>query len=407
MLKQALQPSIDNVSIEWKVPSADVSQIPTNLPPIFCNSSLIVFGIPRRESARADGPVECEATVSYQEGKETRSLPVHFTLPPMDNGQTGDEVDAYPLHRLAGKQLLREVTKVENNKKELIRVSLEVGVVCKETALVAVSEGSGEVVSGTLQSQTVSVPTRRRHMMMSMMAQSQPMLLSCDVGSRAKRARRLVQHYAAEPSFASMPSSPAASVSGYLACAQDLASSKLQQLRQQQPQQVLQQQQLPQQSMSMQHRRSRSNEDSSIAMKAFMCSSDCSEGISNTDKYPTEACRKARLSTSIASTTHANHLATIALQQFSGAWHLNEDLAKICGRSLSDLRSSLPASLSSLPDNESVWATLLAVALLERQVSAKDEWELCVEKAMIWLRNCLVSAGDSVENLLAIAEAAL
>ena len=111
---------------------------------------------------------------------------------------------------------------------------------------------------------------------------------------------------------------------------------------------------------------------------------------------------------SAATPLAADHLAIVSLQQFSGAWHLNEDLAKICGRSLSNLQSSLPASLSSLSDKESVWATLLVVAILKRRHSSvEDEWELCVEKAMLWLKGRLESTSESVEALLAIATSLL
>ena len=173
MLKQALQPSIDNVSIDWKVPSADVAQIPTELPPVFCGSRLIVFGVPKHPSGSKGDRVKCKAVLRYRQGKEERSLPVQFILPPSDSEKSahvGDGVDTYPIHRLAGKQLLQEVAK-KNDKKELVRVSLEAGVVCKETAFVAVAEDGEEAVTGALER------SKRRHRTRSVVGETSSVAL--------------------------------------------------------------------------------------------------------------------------------------------------------------------------------------------------------------------------------------
>ena len=129
--------------------------------PFFASSRLIVFGVPKLASGSEDMQADCEAILHYQQGKERKSLSVHFTLPPSEKEPITGDADSYPIHRLAGKQLLQEVAK-KNDKEELVRVSLETGVVCKETAFVAVAEDGEEAVTGALEKQAIFVPTRSR-----------------------------------------------------------------------------------------------------------------------------------------------------------------------------------------------------------------------------------------------------
>ena len=410
MLKQALQPSIDNVSVEWRVPSADVVQIPTEIPPVFAGSRLIVFGVPQLASGSKDMHVDCEAILHYHQRKCRTSVYFHFILPPSAEGQVGGDVDAYPIHRLAGKQLLQEVAK-KNDKEEFVRVSLETGVVCKETAFVAVAEDGEEAVTGALERQTISVPTRSHYgqlaqIQCAMQANISAVLtrgealdsldekadsLQSSAMMFSKSSSRMKSSYYRSSGVSRALSAAGAWVSG-------LFSSK------------------PTATASDTDVRSATAVASSEGALAGVSGSFDSAGDFEKEEEDDEgesACAAASLSTKeeerkSAQPSGVGHLAVISLQQFSGAWHLNEDLAKICGRSLSDLQSSLPASLSSLSDKESVWATLLAVALLKHcHGDAEDEWELVVEKAMSWLKGCLASTSESVDELLKTAKSML
>ena len=418
ILKQALQPSIDNVSIDWKVPSADVSQVPTELPPVFSGSRLVVFGIPRHESKNKSQRTECEAVLSYQQGEEERSLSVHFTLPPSKNRQLGDEVDAYPVHRLAGKQLLQEVAK-ENNKPKLVRVSLETGVVCKDTAFVAVAEDGEEAVTGALERQTISVPTRHRQKMRhirggaSHQAFQSQFISSANVSVARDRGARLAELEAKadllqteakrfkkcssslnKGGFASGVGSALSAAGSWVS---SLFSSKSAAVQTALMDESAPPPPRPHRQASNSASIAESLESSEDEFQPEAIAGPCMESFSNQEQKQHKS-----------PASGSGHLSIIALQQFSGAWDLNEALAKICGRSLTDLRSSLPASLSSSSDKESIWATLLAVALLKhRHGDAEDEWELVVEKAILWVRSCVVSTSDSVDELLKIAKSSL
>ena len=421
-LKQALQPSIDNVSIEWRVPSADVVQIPTEIPTVFASSRLIVFGVPKLASGSKDMQADCEAILHYQQGKERKSLSVYFTLPPSEKEPIAGDVDSYPIHRLAGKQLLQEVAK-KTDKEELVRVSLETGVMCKETAFVAIAEDGEEAVTGALEKQAISVPTRSRlprgctltksssrvKSSYSQLAQAQ-----CPLEGRGSRCSRVKSSYGQPAQFqrpleALGSSSPQAKSSRHRSSGVSRAPTAA----------GAWVGRCPSKSMA-----AASDMDVQSATGVASCegalggvngSFDSAGDFEKEEKADNNesACAATSLPTKkderqSALPSGVGHLAVISLQQFSGVWHLNEALAKICGRPLADLQSSQPASLSSLSDKESMWATLLAVVLLKhRHGDAEEEWELVVEKAMSWLKGCLASTSESVDELLKIAKSML
>ena len=415
MLKQALQPSIDIISIDWRVPSADVSQIPTEVPPVF-SGSRVVFGIPRNESGSKGEQVECNALLRYRQGTEKKSLLVHFTLPPLESqkGQVGGDVDAYPIHRLAGKQLLQEVAK-KNDKEELVRVSLETGVVCKETAFVADMEDGEEVMTGALRRQTVSVPMRSMQLSSPFQGMDGASFASLSaLTTLQSMAQAMTAELAAQSETLDMVDVRCNSLS---------VDAHVQQ-RTVQHQQAASFQKRRRGNFfrgigsaisrvgSAMSRRKKPNRSSDSATSADVNMPPVQQhsSLDDTPNFEEDSPEivNGPSPMSAAITMAADHLAIVSLQQFSGAWNLNEAFAKICGRSLSDLHSSLPASLSSLSDKDSVWATLLAVAILKhRHSSVEDEWELCVEKAMLWLKSCLESTSQSVEALLAIATSLL
>ena len=72
--------------------------------------------------------------------------------------------------------------------------------------------------------------------------------------------------------------------------------------------------------------------------------------------------------------------ALISLQTAEGYWWLDQNLAKVLQRNLSDLEKACPTT-------GTVWATMLALIALEKKFEAtKDEWELVAMKAELWLK---------------------
>ena len=87
----------------------------------------------------------------------------------------------------------------------------------------------------------------------------------------------------------------------------------------------------------------------------------------------------------------------IALQSAEGYWLLDQHLASLIGRSVDELKGSIPAGCSDI-----VWGTVLALALLMKQFSSQqDEWELLANKAEFWLGSQQLPS--TIESLKAMA----
>ena len=86
----------------------------------------------------------------------------------------------------------------------------------------------------------------------------------------------------------------------------------------------------------------------------------------------------------------------ITLQSAEGFWTLDQSLASLIGCTLIELKSTCPAGCT-----EVMWATLLALAFLEKQfTSHHDEWELVAMKAEFWLQSQpLPSTVDSLKQI--------
>lgn len=74
----------------------------------------------------------------------------------------------------------------------------------------------------------------------------------------------------------------------------------------------------------------------------------------------------------------------ILLQNANGSWDMNEDLAKVLGISLEDIKAAHPTEVLE----PSAWATMLAVIWLHANgKELKCEWSLLERKAVVWLHN--------------------
>lgn len=102
-------------------------------------------------------------------------------------------------------------------------------------------------------------------------------------------------------------------------------------------------------------------------------------------------------------------------QKFGGNFALDAAFARVLGASLAALDAALaPARLAPLDggDVKSVWATLLALAALEKHYGAsRGVWEMVAEKAIAWLTTLLKDKGldkkaarVKIDELVAIAK---
>lgn len=91
----------------------------------------------------------------------------------------------------------------------------------------------------------------------------------------------------------------------------------------------------------------------------------------------------------------------ISLQKANGSWNLDEDLTKILGTELKDIKATNPAK----HEDPSAWATVLAVVWLHANgMDLKCEWELLERKAVAWLHD---HADSSIPMLVQAANSLL
>ena len=80
------------------------------------------------------------------------------------------------------------------------------------------------------------------------------------------------------------------------------------------------------------------------------------------------------------------HLDLLALQRADGSFRLGDDLAKWAGKKLGELKKWARKLAPGGSEAESVLATALALALLERKAAdASDQWQAAAAKARAWL----------------------
>ena len=90
----------------------------------------------------------------------------------------------------------------------------------------------------------------------------------------------------------------------------------------------------------------------------------------------------------------------VMLQTAEGYWKLNSNFAVQLGVSLSNVQSSRPPNRT-----EEVWATVLALAVLEHKYgSYGGEWELVAVKAETWLLGQLSSGDATLATLKELAK---
>lgn len=94
--------------------------------------------------------------------------------------------------------------------------------------------------------------------------------------------------------------------------------------------------------------------------------------------------------------------AIITLQSFEGSWSWEEKLFAILGLEPHEVETILSSGAGLKDDEKVVFATILAVAFLEKKVAReKDAWELVVEKAEGWLAGSIYKKGvrDETERV--------
>ena len=149
-LKHALQPAAKNISATFTVPSGfSVLSVPTYPPPVFSGEKLVLYGIIQlldNETVGLDGlsgEIELKATIHEAE---------FCSKTPFKADGTSLYSEMPAVHHLAAKALLMDMENEGKPRTDVVKLSVESGVVSSNTAFVAVDEHTSEPVSGPMKS---------------------------------------------------------------------------------------------------------------------------------------------------------------------------------------------------------------------------------------------------------------
>ncbi|KAB0376997.1 hypothetical protein FD755_011441 [Muntiacus reevesi] len=339
-LKRSLQPVVDDVSLRWDLPDGlSAKMLSPEQTVLFRGQRLILYAqlTGTMPPAEATG----EVCLKYTLQGESLENKVTFSLQP--------KLDAnLTIHRLAAKSFLqikdmglRETT--AGDKKDVVKVSMESGVISSHTAFIAVNKDLNRPIQGPLSPRDVPRPLllRAAPVVQSLPQQNGTELLKGirSFGIRMKQSRK-------KPLVMKLN--------------------------------------MPKRSLS--------------CVK--------SSGRQNTKRSEEGCPEKPKLCGSAKKTSVETHgpvvednrlVELISLQKADGSWDLNEGLALVLGMKLEDIQAALPDKDA----NSSSWATVLAVLWLHDH--AKDmecEWELLERKAVAWIR---IHAGSVRHELVKAA----
>ena len=374
-LKRALQPAITDVSVLFKVPKeCEVLQSPHNLPPIFNGEKLVVYAIVKSKAKLKK--TECTAILKGNLLGKWEEHKVPFTL------NSTAEVPSLPvIHHLAAKALISDWESEDKEKKSIVDLSIESSVISSHTAFIAVDEESSEPVSGAMKTYDIraqeltgflalrygasqglrlrsSGPKMKKSKVLGSVSPPMPMpMMSMPMigSSRSRRDGALLGRGGGGPPPAQLLSSgvPPPPPPG---CGAPPTVELI----------------------------SRAPPSPDLVLSSFSLS-----GHNSLPSYPIEK--------PIDNLTNL-----IAAQQVNGSWVLNSSLAKIIGKSLTDLESGCPVERKGIVG--SMWATVLAVSVLRAQYSSQqDEWELIAMKAESWLKKQSLPSGCTLEQLFQAA----
>ncbi|KAL0152979.1 hypothetical protein M9458_051732 [Cirrhinus mrigala] len=159
-LRFALQPAVDNISVDWTVPEGvvvDMLSPPINA--LFQGQRAIIYAQIKGQSS---GETEGAVTVKYKLKDQPVTNQLQFTLQPTeDTGLT--------IHRLAARTVIRSLelqeragraAGMENIRNRIVELSVQAGVSSVHTAFIAVNKDGKQTVKGPLLQRRV--PLQRK-----------------------------------------------------------------------------------------------------------------------------------------------------------------------------------------------------------------------------------------------------
>uniref|UniRef100_A0A672LUM2 von Willebrand factor A domain-containing protein 5A-like n=1 Tax=Sinocyclocheilus grahami TaxID=75366 RepID=A0A672LUM2_SINGR len=158
-LRFALQPAVDNISVDWTVPegvTVDMLSPPINT--LFQGQRALIYA---QIKGQVKGQTEGAVTMKYRLNDQPVTNQLQFTLKPTeDTGLT--------IHRLAARSVIRSLeleeragrADAENIRRRIVELSVQAGVSSVHTAFIGVNKDSKQTVKGPLLQRRVPVPCK-------------------------------------------------------------------------------------------------------------------------------------------------------------------------------------------------------------------------------------------------------
>ncbi|XP_036050135.1 von Willebrand factor A domain-containing protein 5A-like [Onychomys torridus] len=321
-LRRSLQSVVEDISLSWDLPPGlFVHMLSPEQTVVFRGQRLITYSLLTGQIPQDEATGE--ACLKYTLHGKSYEEKVTFSLQPQPD-------DNLTIHRLAAKSMIqardfgyRETTLIY--KRDVLDISLESGVMSSFTAFVAINKELNEPVQGPLFHRDIPRPILFCGSSMRPRSYSNglPLLLPC------------ASTPVAQPPRSAGP--------GYCALTARMPDGTPQQPR-------------------------------------YSQTTKC---VIHTDTHP-EPPNIHRSPTHEQGSMEHTVAQLILLQNADGSWDMNEDLAKVLGTSLEDIKAAHPTEVVE----PSAWATMLAVIWLHGNgKELKDEWGLLERKAVVWLHN--------------------
>ena len=367
-LKRALQPSVTDIKVEFKVPKQyEVTQAPSKPPTVFNGDKVVIYGIFKHKSKSKPGQQQEFGGHVMLKGRILEQ-PLEYSIPfEISKDDPEQSVDSFALpivHHLAAKSLIQDWQNGEGlqgfsadkRKKAIINLSTEASVVSEHTAFVAVDEEQDKPIEGAIKTWdiTAAMAEQEGSHFFGMMCSGAPggavrgMLKMKKKGAPMLKKRRL--NFSRGSALGAPPPPPGASFGDA----------------------VLVERGVPKKLMFKGKKR-RAADDECMEYQSYRAKPKPS---STSDKYT----------------------ALISLQQAEGSWQLNSTLASALTKPLKELEGSCPVPYER--NIQIIWATVLALVFLETVCAAqRDEWELVAFKAEMWLQGQPLPSGVDINGL--------
>ena len=153
-MKKALQPSANNVTVTFELPSNyQVKVVPEVIPSIYNGEKTVIYGLLMEKSEQKEESIKYKATLTGDIIGKKFKFDIPFEL---TEGESEEE-DVSVIHQLAVKKMIQDWQDDEEpfeqrHKKDIIALSTDASVVSRYTAYIAVDVAQNKPVSGSMQS---------------------------------------------------------------------------------------------------------------------------------------------------------------------------------------------------------------------------------------------------------------